>query len=207
MADYTMTFIFTDSGQKRINPDNDREVEVTTISNIPVERMFEYTPFAFWYCIDEKTTEDLFGVKSIEGNSKSVTVQGFKKHGIIPLPTIEVFSIGDTYTADGMFSVSSDGSPVIGGSVVITDIINCKSRTDLSAVLNKFSEFDTIFDKKIKYAEDAFNYDTPAASQAAEVLKAENYEDFFGNDYQNSWLNTLCPSPHTITITKQMYDS
>ena len=192
MAKYEMTFIFTDSGQRAINPDNEREVEVIALDNIPSDRMFEYTAFAFWFCVNEKGTEDLFGVKSITGDSNSVTIEGFKKHGIIPIPTTETFTVGDTYTADGMFSVSTDGSPVVGGSVVITDIINCKSKTDLDAVLNKFSQLDTIFEKKIKYAESSDpsaygNYGfSSAASQAADnLMKAESYEDFFGEEYQN----------------------
>ncbi len=195
MSQYVMTFIFTNSGQRSINPDNKKEVEVIAIENIPPERMFEYTAFAFWHGVDEKSTEDLFGVKSITGDSNSVTIEGFKKHGIIPLPTTQVFTVGDTYTADGMFSVSADGSPVVGGSVVITEIINCKSKTDLNAVLNKFSQFDTIFEKKIKYAETSSAYGNwvtdngfspSAASQAADnLMKAESYEDFFGEEYQN----------------------
>tara|TARA_Y100000992_G_scaffold235763_1_gene166602 strand:- start:3738 stop:4388 length:651 start_codon:yes stop_codon:yes gene_type:complete len=193
MAEYTMTFIFSNSGQRAINPDNQGEVEVIAIENIPAERMFEYTPFAFWFCVDEKTTETGFTVKKIEGDSQSVTVEGFVKKGIIPMPVTKVFSVGDTFTADGMFSVSSDGSPVLGGSVEITEIINCKSKTDLEAVLNKFSAFDTIFEKKIKYAESSdpntSEYDpygfTPAGAQAADnLMKAESYEDFFGEEYQ-----------------------
>ena len=199
MAEYTMTFIFTNSGQRAINPDNQGEVEVIAIENIPAERMFEYTPFAFWFCVGEKTTETGFTVKKIEGDSQSVTVEGFVKKGIVPMPVTKVFSIGDTFTADGMFSVSSDGSPVLGGSVEITEIINCKNKTDLEAVLNKFSAFDTIFEKKIKYAEssdpntseyDPYGFPTstdypPAGAQAADnLMKAESYEDFFGEEYQ-----------------------
>ena len=145
------------------------------------------------FCVGEKTTETGFTVKKIEGDSQSVTVEGFVKKGIIPMPVTKVFSVGDTFTADGMFSVSSDGSPVLGGSVEITEIINCKSKTDLEAVLNKFSAFDTIFEKKIKYAESSdpntSEYDpygfTPAGAQAADnLMKAESYEDFFGEEYQ-----------------------
>ena len=190
MSQYVMTFIFTNSGQRSINPDNNKDVEVIAIENIPAERMFEYTAFAFWHGVDEKSTEDLFGVKSITGDSNSVTIEGFKKHGIIPLPTTQVFTVGDTYTADGMFSVSADGSPVVGGSVVITEIINCKSKTDLNAVLNKFSQLDTIFEKKIKYAESSdpktwSNTYGPYSSSADNLMKAESYEDFFGEEYQN----------------------
>ncbi len=157
MAHVEMVFVLTDSGQRYFDPDDKKAVEVVKLENIPTDKMDEYVPFGLFFKVGLICKTSGLNVKEISGDSNSVTVKGFTKRGILPIPVTETFKIGDSYTADGMFSVNTDSSSQSQGSVGITEIICCKDDDDLTGIFNAMQKAGQKFGRKIQYAENEIN--------------------------------------------------
>jgi len=178
MADYEMAYLLTDSAQRYFDKDDKEAVEVVKTANIPADEIGEYSPFALFYMKGEVCTRNGFTVKEISGDTKSITIDGFTKRGIIPLFSKETFSVGDVYTADGIFTVSSDGSSRSEGSVVITDIVLCKNENDIEDILNAMQKLGTQFGRKIKMAEQVIDDDGLLMEAESEDFDLEEYMEF-----------------------------
>ena len=174
-----MAYILTDSAQRFFDADDKNAIEVVKVANISADDIGEYSPFALFYRVGEVCTRNGFNVKSItQSNKKNVKIEGFTKRGILPIPISETLSVGDKYTADGIFSVSSDGSSRTEGSVEITEIIVCKNEDDIASVLNAMQKLGTQFGRKIKMAEQDDGFVPETLMKAEEVYSAESYESF-----------------------------
>ena len=174
-----MAYILTDSAQRFFDADDKNAIEVVKVANISADDIGEYSPFALFYMVGEVCTRNGFNVKSItQSNKKNVKIEGFTKRGILPIPISETLSVGDKYTADGIFSVSSDGSSRTEGSVEITEIIVCKNEDDIASVLNAMQKLGTQFGRKIKMAEQDDGFVPETLMKAEEVFSAESYESF-----------------------------
>lgn len=178
MANYHMAYILTDSAQRYFDKDDKEAVEVVKTANIPANELDEYTPFALFYMKGEVCTRNGFTVKEISGDKTSLIIDGFIKRGIIPLFSKETFSVGDTYTADGIFTVSSDGSSRSAGSVVITDIILAKNEDDVEGILNAMQTLGTQFGRKIKMAEEVIDDDGLLMEAETQEFDLGEYEIF-----------------------------
>jgi len=178
MADYQMAYLLTDSAQRYFDKDDKEAVEVVKTANIPADELDEYTPFALFYMKGEVCTRNSYTVKEISGDTNSIIVDGFIKRGIIPLYSKETFSVGDTYTADGIFTVSSDGSSRSAGSVIITEIILAKNEGDVEGILNAMQTLGTQFGRKIKMAEEVIDDDGLLMEAESEDFDLEEYMEF-----------------------------
>ena len=172
-----MVFILTDTSQRYFDPNDKEAVEVVQTANVPANDLDEYSPFALYYQEGLVCKRNGLTVKSISGDDKKVTIEGFTKRGILPIPVTETFQIGDSYTADGMFAVSADGSSRSKGVAVITQIIIAKDDKDVAGILNAVQKLNTVYGRKIKESEqeeyDDFN------NPEGIMMKAENDEFTF----------------------------
>lgn len=184
MANVHMAFILTDSAQRYFDKDDKEAVEVVKIANISPDDMSEYSPFALFYCVDEVCTRNGLTVKKIMGDSQQVEIEGFIKRGILPLPQKETLAIGDSYTADGIFELSSDGSSRTQGSVVITEIITGKTVNDLKPILNAMQKLGSEFGRKME----EFNMAEDVMDDDGLLMKAEG-EGFNHEDMRFLWRN------------------
>jgi len=176
--DYEMAFILTDSAQRYFDKDDKDAVEVVKTANISANEMDEYSPFALFYCVGEVCTRNGLTVKKISGDTQAIDIEGFIKRGILPLPQKENLALGDSYTADGIFELSSDGSSRTQGSVVITEIILCKNKDDLKPILNAMQKLGSQFGRKMEQ----FNMAEDVMDDDGLLMKAEsdafNYDDY-----------------------------
>ncbi len=195
MANVHMAFILTDSAQRYFDKDDKEAVEVVKIANISPDDMSEYSPFALFYCVDEVCTRNGLTVKKIMGDSQQVEIEGFIKRGILPLPQKETLAIGDSYTADGIFELSSDGSTRTQGSVVITEIITGKTVNDLKPILNAMQKLGSEFGRKMEefnMAEDVMDDDGLLMEAEGEEFNHEDYEIFMAElGVQNYPINRM----------------
>jgi len=195
MANVHMAFILTDSAQRYFDKDDKEAVEVVKIANISPDDMSEYSPFALFYCVDEVCTRNGLTVKKIMGDSQQVEIEGFIKRGILPLPQKETLAIGDSYTADGIFELSSDGSTRTQGSVVITEIITGKTVNDLKPILNAMQKLGSEFGRKMEefnMAEDVMDDDGLLMKAEGEEFNHEDYEIFMAElGVQNYPINRM----------------
>lgn len=195
MANVHMAFILTDSAQRYFDKDDKEAVEVVKIANISPDDMSEYSPFALFYCVDEVCTRNGLTVKKIMGDSQQVEIEGFIKRGILPLPQKETLAIGDSYTADGIFELSSDGSSRTQGSVVITEIITGKTVNDLKPILNAMQKLGSEFGRKMEefnMAEDVMDDDGLLMEAEGEGFNHEDYEIFMAElGVQNYPINRM----------------
>ena len=195
MANVHMAFILTDSAQRYFDKDDKEAVEVVKIANISPDDMSEYSPFALFYCVDEVCTRNGLTVKKIMGDSQQVEIEGFIKRGILPLPQKETLAIGDSYTADGIFELSSDGSSRTQGSVVITEIITGKTVNDLKPILNAMQKLGSEFGRKMEefnMAEDVMDDDGLLMKAEGEEFNHEDYEIFMAElGVQNYPINRM----------------
>ena len=195
MANVHMAFILTDSAQRYFDKDDKEAVEVVKIANISPDDMSEYSPFALFYCVDEVCTRNGLTVKKIMGDSQQVEIEGFIKRGILPLPQKETLAIGDSYTADGIFELSSDGSSRTQGSVVITEIITGKTVNDLKPILNAMQKLGSEFGRKMEefnMAEDVMDDDGLLMKAEGEGFNHEDYEIFMAElGVQNYPINRM----------------
>ncbi len=172
MAEYEMVFILTDSSQRYFDPEDKDAVEVVKQSNI--KDLSEYSPFGLWYGVGHLSPRSGFKPTKISGDSQKITIEGHIKRGILPISITETFQIGDTYSADGMFSVSSDGASRSQGSVTITQIVVAKDKDDVEGILNAMQKLNSDYGRKISSAEqeeyDDFN------NPEGIIMKAENDE-------------------------------
>jgi hypothetical protein len=153
MAEYEMAFILTDSSQRYFDPEDKDAVEVVKQSNI--KDLSEYSPFGLWYGVGHLIPRSGFKPTKISGDSQKITIEGHIKRGILPISITETFQIGDTYSADGMFSVSSDGASRSQGSVTITQIVVAKDKDDVKGILNAMQKLNTDYGRKISSAEES----------------------------------------------------
>ena len=166
MAEYFMAFILTDSEMKKISADAE-EKQIVKSANLTPEMMNDYVPFNG---AAVKGEEDFFGriIQHIEGNKDKVTVSGVTMVGVMPIPFSQDYVVGENFTADNIFEVSTDGSAKREGFAKIEKIILSKTKTDLDEIINYCAEVNAAHGRPIMYAEET-SYDTyPAASQAAE---------------------------------------
>tara|TARA_B100001778_G_scaffold80298_2_gene64951 strand:+ start:4612 stop:5214 length:603 start_codon:yes stop_codon:yes gene_type:complete len=195
MANVHMAFILTDSAQRYFDKDDKEAVEVVKIANISPDDMSEYSPFALFYCVDEVCTRNGLTVKGIMGDSQQVEIEGFIKRGILPLPQKETLAVGDSYTADGIFSLSSDGSTRTQGSVIITEIITGKTVNDLKPILNAMQKLGSEFGRKMEefnMAEDVMDDDGLLMKAEDEGFNHEDYEIFMAElGVQNYPINRM----------------
>lgn len=195
MANVHMAFILTDSAQRYFDKDDKEAVEVVKIANISPDDMSEYSPFALFYCVDEVCTRNGLTVKKIMGDSQQVEIEGFIKRGILPLPQKETLAIGDSYTADGIFELSSDGSTRTQGSVIITEIITGKTVNDLKPILNAMQKLGSEFGRKMEefnMAEDVMDDDGLLMEAEGEGFNHEDYEIFMAElGVQNYPINRM----------------
>ena len=195
MANVHMAFILTDSAQRYFDKDDKEAVEVVKIANISPDDMSEYSPFALFYCVDEVCTRNGLTVKKIMGDSQQVEIEGFIKRGILPLPQKETLAIGDSYTADGIFELSSDGSTRTQGSVIITEIITGKTVNDLKPILNAMQKLGSEFGRKMEefnMAEDVMDDDGLLMKAEGEEFNHEDYEIFMAElGVQNYPINRM----------------
>lgn len=195
MANVHMAFILTDSAQRYFDKDDKEAVEVVKIANISPDDMSEYSPFALFYCVDEVCTRNGLTVKKIMGDSQQVEIEGFIKRGILPLPQKENLALGDSYTADGIFELSSDGSTRTQGSVVITEIITGKTVNDLKPILNAMQKLGSEFGRKMEefnMAEDVMDDDGLLMEAEGEEFNHEDYEIFMAElGVQNYPINRM----------------
>ncbi len=212
MADYYMTFILTDSVMKKIDADNEdkeivkRENVVKSDGAIPPE----FVPFNAAFI---KGETDIFGKMCdyVKGDTKSIVVGGNTLVGAFAIPWEETYTVGDNFTADHIFELIKDGSHRKQGMAKIEQIIVCKTKNDTDEIVNYFAEVNAAHGRPIKYAEQGYtgsgqgwpqesgDYSPPAATQAAELLKAEEdeYESFlmqeaeFVHPPQRNYQNTV----------------
>ena len=180
-----MVFILTDSAQRYFDPNDKNSVEIVKIANM--DDMSEYQPFGLYYCVDEECTRTGFNVTDIKGDSQSVSVDGYTKVGIVPLASTETFSIGDSYTADGMFEVSADGSSRKEASVEITDIVIAENKEDLEGILNAMQKLETQFGRKMKYAEQVIDDDGVLMKAESEDFDFDGYDTFMAEQGLNAF--------------------
>jgi hypothetical protein len=174
MAEYEMVFILTDSSQRYFDPEDKDAVEVVKQSNI--KDLSEYSPFGLWYGVGQLSPRSGFKPTKISGDSQKITIEGHIKRGILPISITETFQIGDTYSADGMFSVSSDGASRSQGSVTITQIVGAKDKDDVEGILNAMQKLNSDYGRKISSAEQE-EYDD--FNNPEGMMKAENDEFTF----------------------------
>ena len=174
MAEYEMAFILTDSSQRYFDPEDKDAVEVVKQSNI--KDLSEYSPFGLWYGVGHLIPRSGFKPTKISGDSQKITIEGHIKRGILPISITETFQIGDTYSADGMFSVSSDGASRSQGSVTITQIVVAKDKDDVEGILNAMQKLNSDYGRKISSAEQE-EYDD--FNNPEGMMKAENDEFTF----------------------------
>ena len=186
MADFEMVFILTDSAQRYFDPDNKKAVEVVKLTNIPTDKMDEYVPFGLFFMVSKTCELNGLNVKGISGSSNSVTIEGFTKRGILPIPVTETFTIGDSYTADGMFSISADSSSQSQGSVAITEIICCKNKDDLEGIFNAMQKAGQKFGRKIQYAENEMPEGIMMKAES-EDIDEDGYDAFMAEIGMNAY--------------------
>tara|TARA_Y100000389_G_scaffold203422_1_gene251808 strand:+ start:383 stop:982 length:600 start_codon:yes stop_codon:yes gene_type:complete len=179
MAEYEMAFILTDSSQRYFDPDDKEAVEVVKQSN--TKDLSEYSPFGLWYGVGHLSPRSGFKPTRISGDSQNITIEGYIKRGILPISITETFQIGDTYSADGMFSVSSDGASRSQGSVTITQIVLAKNKDDVEGILNAMQKLNTEYGRKISSAEES---EEDGVVPEAIMWKAEN-DEFTLEDYES----------------------
>jgi len=176
MAEYEMAFILTDSSQRYFDPEDKDAVEIVKQSNI--KDLSEYSPFGLWYCVGQLSPRSGFKPTKISGDSQKITIEGHIKRGILPISITETFQIGDTYSADGMFSVSSDGASRSQGSVTITQIVGAKDKDDVEGILNAMQKLNSDYGRKISSAEES-------VMDNDGVLRKAESDDFDDTDYDS----------------------
>ena len=151
MAEYFIAFILTDSEMKKISADAE-EKQIVKRANLTPEMMDDYVPFNGAAVKDE---EDHFGriIQRIEGNKDKVTVSGVTMVGVMPIPFSQDYVVGENFTADNIFEVSTDGSAKREGFAKIEKIILSKTKTDLDEIINYCAEVNAAHGRPIMYAE------------------------------------------------------
>ena len=151
MAEYFIAFILTDSEMKKISADAE-EKQIVKRANLTPEMMDDYVPFNGAAVKDE---EDHFGriIQRIEGNKDKVTVSGVTMVGVMPIPFSQDYVVGENFTADNIFEVSTDGSAKREGFAKIEKIILSKTKTDLDEIINYCAEVNAAHGRPVMYAE------------------------------------------------------
>jgi len=82
-----------------------------------------------------------------------VTVSGVTMVGVMPIPFSQDYVVGENFTADNIFEVSTDGSAKREGFAKIEKIILSKTKTDLDEIINYCAEVNAAHGRPIMYAE------------------------------------------------------
>lgn len=196
MAEYFMACIITDSEMKKMSDTSD-EIQIVKRENLTPEMMNDYVPFNGAAVKDE---EDHFGriIQRIEGDKNKVTVSGVTMVGVMPIPFSQEYVVGENFTADNIFEVSTDGSVKKEGFAKIEKIILSKTKTDLEAIINYYAEVNAAHGRPVMYAEESSDYRPPAATMAA-----EDETDFFGAEYEQH----LIKMAHSLYPLHRMYEA
>ena len=217
---WNVAAVITDSYMKL--SDDKKEKQIVKMKNLTEEMKNEYVPFN---CAAVIGAEDEFGriIQSITGDTKSIKVAGVTMVGVMPIPWETVYAVGDNFTADDIFEVSTDGSVKKQGFAKIERIIvlfvdekasETKQKKQLEELLNYGAEVSIFLGRPVKMAENGGNEYTPsmpyngdsfspAATQAAELHKAEDETDFFGAEYEAHLMKTA----HSLYPTHRMYEA
>jgi len=177
MMAYMMCIVLTDSAQRYFDPADKSKREIVKLSNIPSDEMNEYSPVGFYY---QEGSEDSFGITTerIVGNEKTVKIEGFEKVSIIPIPSNQTISIGDTMTHKSFYSLSSDGSIRDAASVKVTSIILLKNEKEVEPLMNEMLKLESQFGRKIMMSEEVMNDDGLLLKAESEGFSAEEYDTF-----------------------------
>ena len=196
MAEYFMACIITDSEMKKMSDTSD-EIQIVKRENLTPEMMNDYVPFNGAAVKDE---EDHFGriIQRIEGDKNKVTVSGVTMVGVMPIPFSQEYVVGENFTADNIFEVSTDGSVKKEGFAKIEKIILSKTKTDLNEIINYYAEVNAAHGRPVMYAEESSDYRPPAATMAA-----EDETDFFGAEYEQH----LIKMAHSLYPLHRMYEA
>ena len=174
---YEICVVLTDSAQRYFDPNDKSKKEIVQLSNIPSDQMDEYSPCGFLFI---KGNEDDFGIttEKITGDAKNVEIEGFQKVSIIPIPSNQTISIGDTMTHNTFYSLSSDGSIMDSASVKVISIILMKNKNDVEPLMNEMLKLESQFGRKIMMAEEVMNNDGLLLEAESEDFSAEEYDTF-----------------------------
>lgn len=193
MADYFMAFIITDSVMKKIDDKTEDKSIVAKANVAEADGSIpqEYVPFNACYIKGER---DAFGkmCEYIKGDTKTIVVGGNTIVGVFPIPWEETYTVGDNFTSKHIFQLIKDGSHRKQGMAKIEHLILGKTKNDTDGIVNYFAEVNTTHGFQVQYAEESnpdspyfdpygdYPDESPAASQAAELRKAEEdeYEAF-----------------------------
>ena len=174
---YEICVVITDSAQRYFDPNDKSKKEIVQLSNIPSDQMDEYSPCGFLFI---KGTEDDFGIttEKMTGDGKTVEIEGFQKVSIIPIPSNQTISIGDTMTHSSFYSLSSDGSIRESASVKVISIILLKNKDDVEPLMNEMLKLESQFGRKIMMSEEVMNNDGLLLKAESEEFSAEEYDTF-----------------------------
>ena len=156
---WNVAAVITDSYMKL--SDDKKEKQIVKMKNLTEEMKNEYVPFN---CAAVIGAEDEFGriIQSITGDTKSIKVAGVTMVGVMPIPWETVYAVGDNFTADDIFEVSTDGSVKKQGFAKIERIIvlfvdekasETKQKKQLEELLNYGAEVSIFLGRPVKMAE------------------------------------------------------
>ena len=212
-----MAFILTDSEMKKISADAE-EKQIVKRANLTPEMMDDYVPFNGAAVKDE---EDHFGriIQRIEGNKDKVTVSGVTMVGVMPIPFSQEYVVGENFTADNIFEVSTDGSAKREGFAKIEKIILSKTKNDLDEIINYCAEVNAAHGRPVMYAENVeMNADTleivdacyecanPIYMDDARCRNCGSWDvdsDAFGAEYEHH----LVKMAHSLYPPHRMYEA
>ncbi len=205
--DYYGVFVITDCVMKKVK-DNDAKKEIVKISALPQGEIPDgFTAFCWAAFIGAKDFEGKI-CKKITGDDKEVTISGLQSLGMMAIPYEETFTIGDDFTASDIVEFEK---PTKQGYATISQIIYAKTENDTEALVNWGKTMETIVGGPIKMADtsnpDSPNFDPygdypPAATQAAELMKAEE-TDVFGAEYDQHMMNLY----HSLYRSEREYEA
>jgi len=192
---YFGAFVITDSAKKI--EETDGTLQIVKYSAFPDNRIPDgFTAFCWAAVVGHKDHEGRV-FESIMGDENEVTITANQMLGMIPLPWEKTIAIGEDFTAPNVVEYeAAQKGQTKEGFAKVTQIIYAKTIEDVNAILNWGKEMETKTGIPTKMADEAnsvsgyggYSYPTtsPAASQAADnLMKAESYEDFFGEEYEN----------------------
>ena len=205
--DYYGVSVITDCVMKKVK-DNDAKKEIVKISALPQGEIPDgFTAFCWAAFVGAKDFEGKI-CKKITGDDKEVTISGLQSLGIMAIPYEETFAVGDDFTAPDIVEFEK---PSKQGYATISQIIYAKTENDTEALVNWGKTMETIVGGPIKMADtsnpDSPNFDPygdypPAATQAAELMKAEE-ADVFGAEYDQHMMNLY----HSLYRSEREYEA
>ncbi len=215
MAEYFMAFILTNSEMKKISADAE-DKQIVKRENLTPQMMDEFVPFNGAAVVGE---EDHFGriIQRIEGNTDKVTVSGVTMIGVMPIPFSQEYVVGENFTADNIFEVSTDGSAKREGFAKIEKIILSKTKNDLDEIINYCAEVNAAHGRPIMYAENVemnaeeivdtcYECANPIYMDDAKCRNCGSWDvdsDAFGAEYEHH----LVKMAHSLYPPHRMYEA